>query len=401
VLLAASEPLETGAEGPARLVLSARAGGYDFLTVNDEGGIVAGKGVSNIDPYARVMQFSACPESTLVAELWNDRIIVRDLMDLSVVNEIDLTSLGEDTWFSTARCMTGDASKIWVVGEHWSGSASSFAIYDATDGLTMLHELPEGQATLGDHFAMVNGNQYERLSLIDYNTGDITTLHQVEREDEETYIGIASAAISPDGTLIAALEVDYEGTADSDLILYSPTGDEINRIGIDAEGWWVSWIDNSRLVVQTSQSDGSQSISRVLESPGLEPLVDLLDWISNEIVVDGDSLYGQQGGSLMKADLNTGGIAQVATYPVQFLGPIALLPEGHQMAPDTTDAGSVSATPQDTVPPLTVEAITVGADQRASTFARVLVVALGFAGLVILGVAMRGRSTRRSAPDPS
>ncbi len=401
VLLAASKPLETGAEGPARFLLSARIGGFDFLTVNEAGGIVAGQHVSNLDPHPRVMQLSACPDSNLMAELWSDRLIIRDLMDLSVVDEIDLTTLGEDTWFSAARCMNSDASKVWVVGEHWSGSVSSFAIYDATDGLTMLHELPEGQATIGDHFAIVNGNQYERLSLLDYGTGEITTLHEIQREDDETYIAIASAATSPDGTLIAALEVDYAGTPESNLILYSPSGDEINRIGIDAEGWWVSWIDNTRIIIHTSQSDGSQSIARILASPELEPLVDLSEWAAYETVADGDLVYGQENGSLMKADLSTGVVTRVATYPVQYLGPIALLPEGHEIAPASTDAGIASTAATDTVPPLTAEAITVEADQSASTAAQVLVAALVLAGLVLLGIALRRRDLEQPAPDPS
>lgn len=400
VLLAASEPLATGAVGPARLLLSARVGGNDYLTVNDAGGIVAGLGGGNANRYDRTLQFSACPDSPLVAELWSERLIVRDLMDLSVVNEIDLTTVGEETSFSAARCMTSDASTIWLVGEHWSGSASSFAIYDATSGLALLHELPEGQATLGAQFAIVNGNQYERLSILNYTTGDITTLHQIEREDDETYIAIASAAISPDGTLIAALEVDYEGTADSDLILYTPNGDEINRTDIDAEGWWVSWVDSSRLIIQTSQSNGSHAVARVLAAPGLEPLLDLDDWGSYEILADGDIVYGQENGSLMRADLKTGEMTLVATYPVQYLGPIALLPEGHEAAP-ATDDGSATATPTDTVPPLIAEAIPVEADQSASTFAQVLVAGLVIVGLVALGLALRRRRTKRPAPDPA
>lgn len=401
VLLAASEPLATGADGPAHLLLSARVGGYDFLTVNDAGGIVAGHGVSNVDSYARALQFSACPDSNLLVELWGDRLIVRDLMDLDVVNEIDLTTLGEETSFSAARCMTSDASTIWVVGERWSGSASSFAIYDATNGLALLHELPEGQATLGAQFAIVNGNQYERLSILDYTTGHIATLHQIERENDETYIAIASAAISPDGTLIAALEVDYEGTVNSDLILYSPNGDEINRTDIDAEGWWVSWVDSSRLIIQTSQSDGSQAVARVLAAPGLEPLLDLDDWGSYEILADGDIVYGQENGSLMGADLKTGEITQIATYPVQYLGPIALLPAGHETATGATGSGNVSATPTDTVPPLIGEAIPVEAEQSASTFAQVLVAGLVIVGLAALGLALRRRRTKRPAPDPA
>jgi len=101
VLLAASEPLATGADGPARFLLSAGVGGYDFLTVNEEGGIVAGHSSSNTGEYGRTMH-SFCPESNLLVELWGDRLIVRSLMDLGVVNQIDLTTLGDDTWFSSA-----------------------------------------------------------------------------------------------------------------------------------------------------------------------------------------------------------------------------------------------------------------------------------------------------------
>jgi len=400
VLLASLEPLETGAPGPPLLFVSAPLGGYDYLVVNETGGIVSGLSREKDFVDDRPWYFSSCSDGPLFLETSSWHLIVRDRTDLSVVRQVSLEGFAEEVGVIDARCMNADGSSIWLVGDKWVGDRSIVSIYDATDDLRPIVEIPAGQTTLSDTYAIVQEYQRDdRVLVFDYESGESTTLHSMVRTDD-TYVGVASVAPSPDGTTIALLEVTFsDPVATSTLILYNPSGQEINRIEIDAEGWSVDWVDEERILVSTSSPDYTHHIAHVFSAPDLGRQIELEGWPATDSVLDDEFLYGRDGGKLMKADLKTGEITQVATYPVQYLGPIALLPEGHEAAP-ATDDGSATATPTDTVPPLIAEASPVEADQSASTFAQVLVAGLAIVGLVALGLALRRRRTKQPAPDP-
>jgi hypothetical protein len=144
---------------------------------------------------------------------------------------------------------------------------------------------------------------------------------------DDSYIGVASVAPSPDGSTIALLEVNFaDPDTTSTLFLYHPSGQEIKRIEIDGEGWSVGWIDEDRIVVSTSTPDYTHHVAHIFSTPELAREIELEGWQATDPVLDGEFLYGRNGGELIRADLRSGEVASIATYPVQYLGPIALLP---------------------------------------------------------------------------
>jgi len=384
VLLASLEPLETGAAGPPRLFVSARVGGFDYLVVNERGGIVSALAKDDAVLYDSPWRFSKCPDSLLFLELSSWQLTVRDRTDLSVVRRVSLEGFAEEVGVVDARCMNADGSSIWVVGDRWVGDRSVVSIYEATDGLNPIFEIPAGQTTLGNTYAIVQEFQRDdRVLVFDYETGESTTLHTIQRTDE-AYVGVASIAPSPDGSTIALLEVTYdEPDTISTVILYDPSGQEINRIEIDSEGWWVDWIDEKRIMVYTSNPDFTSNRAHVLSTPELEPGIELENWQATDPVLDGETLYGRDGPNLMKADLVSGSVTELATYATQYLGPIALLPADFELAAagDNPATQSVAATDSpSTVPPATSPPLAAG-EARAGNAAQFLI-----AGIALLGV---------------
>jgi hypothetical protein len=399
VLLASVEPLETGAPGPPLLFVSAPFGGFDYLVVNESGGIMSALSNENLDLHDRPWHFSGCSDGTLFLELSSWHLTVRDRTDLSVVRQVSLEGFADEVAVVDARCMDADGSTIWVVGDRWVGDRSVVSIYDATDDLRPISEIPAGQTTLSDTYAIVQEYQRDdRVLVFDYESGESITLHNIVTTDD-TYVGVASVAPSPDGSTIALLEVTFaDPDTTSTLILYDPSGHEINRIELDAEGWSVGWIDEERIVVSTSNPDYTHQLAHVFSAPDLAPEIELEGWQDTDPVLDGEFLYGRDGGELMRADLRSGEVASIATFPVQYLGPIALLPADFSgVTEEVSLAESEPTSSSGTVPAVIAEAVTAPADESASTIAQVVVSILAGIGLVAIGLARSGRLANRQA----
>jgi len=399
VLLASLEPLETGAPGPPLLFVSARIGGFDYLVVNESGGIMSALTNENFDLHDRPWNFSGCSDGPLFLELSSWHLTVRDRTDLSVVRHVSLEGFADEVAVVDARCMDADGSTIWVVGDRWVGDRSVVSIYDATDELRPIFEIPAGQTTLSDTYVIVQEYQRDdRVLVLDYESGESTTLHSIVRTDD-TYIGVASVAPSPDGSTIALLEVNFaDPHTTSTLILYHPSGEEIKRIEIDGEGWSVDWIDEDRIVVATSNPDYTHHVAHIFSAPELAREIELEGWQATDLVLDGEFLYGRNGGELMRADLQSGEVASIATYPVQNLGPVALLPADFSgVTEEVSLAESEPISPSSTVPAVIAEAVTAPADESASTIAQVVVSILAGIGLVAIGLARSGRLANRQA----
>jgi hypothetical protein len=100
----------------------------------------------------------------------------------------------------------------------------------------------------------------------------------------------------------------------------------------------------------------------------------------------------------MRADLRSGEVASIATYPVQYLGPIALLPADFSgVTEEVSLAESEPTSSSGTVPAVIAEAVTAPADESASTIAQVVVSILAGIGLVAIGLARSGRLANRQA----
>lgn len=400
ILLAAAEPLKIGAPGPARLLVSGNIGGYGLLAVNDTGGIVAALPGDGQGPYDRPRRFARCPESDLLVEVWPERIVIRDLSDLSVLRSV--TTESGQTAISDIRCFDPEAERLWAAGETWSegtGTATT-SIFEVTPGgLAVIASLPPGSISLGDTFAVVSDHSYEKVSIYDYQSGETTLLHEANRADD-TYVGIPSASISPDATRIAVLEVTYhDPTPTNQLTIYSPDGTEIAQTEIGAEGWWLEWIDNERLMVFTANPDYTDSTGVVLSATaGLSTIVELEGWRGHSIVVDGNTIYGHEGGTLVKGDAVSGEVTELITFPTQYLGPIAVLPATFVGTVEEEPAISdemTPAPPPGTVPPAIVE--TSALDELTNAGGSIQIMA-GIAAIIAflgLGVALIARSRRQ------
>jgi hypothetical protein len=151
-------------------------------------------------------------------------------------------------------------------------------------------------------------------------------------------------------------------------------------------------------VVATSNPDYTHHVAHIFSAPELAREIELEGWQATDLVLDGEFLYGRNGGELMRADLQSGEVASIATYPVQNLGPVALLPADFSgVTEEVSLAESEPISPSSTVPAVIAEAVTAPADESASTIAQVVVSILAGIGLVAIGLARSGRLANRQA----
>ncbi len=381
VLLAGVEPLVVGAPGPGILLASGSIGGYNYVVLNEEGGIVAGINGPFNEPFEQPWQFSVCPGGDAMVEQWSRGLVVRDLTDLSVVQQIDLGNFSNNTSFSAMRCASRDGSVITMAGEEWNGDRPAFSLFRVTDSMDAIAELPPGQVWLSENYAVISDYDSGTVSIYDFVSGETTTIHEIaERSDGDT---ITSVAISPDGLAIALAEVRYDyatGTGTkTNLYVYQANGEMVGQKELAGEIWWIQWLDAERMVVSGSAEENG-SISAVL-NPHLEVLLDIDGWQGSNSVVYNNKMYAVSGGTIISADLADGSAWPVATLPTQFLGAIVALPADFKLSPDVL-SGDPDVNPPATVPPLVSDEFGGGEAVDVTSTARIVVVVLAVGGII-------------------
>lgn len=387
VLLTGAEPLEVGAPGPGRLLVSGSIGGFSYVVLNGDGEIVAGvNGPEDADPFDQPWQFSTCPGGNVLVEQWSRWLIVRDLSDLSIIRQVDLGDYAETTSFSSTRCMSDDGSQILLAGEEWSGNNSANRVFTVSEGLEAGAELPLGQTHLGQGFVVIQDHENRAVSVVDTASQKATTVHTIARSGPDEYIDVSAIAIAPDDTKFAIAEVDYDGPggANSTLLFFGADGTALGRTELRGETWWIYWVDTETIVVNTSGEDGNSATLMGIEDDAVEVKQELKGWqASSPVGIDG-RLYATEGGAIVTADLVTGETEQLTVLPTQFVGPMAVLPADFEISPGLIGTGTESASPN-TVPPLFAEAAPEERAQDVTGVARgilfvLVVAAVGWAG---------------------
>jgi hypothetical protein len=391
VLLAGAEPLVVGAPGPGILLASGNIGGYNYVVLNAEGGIVAGINGPFNEPFEQPWQFSVCPEDNVLVELWSRGLVVRDLTDLSIIRQVDLGEYTNTMSFSAMRCVSEDGSQILLAGEEWNGNNPTFSLFRVTDTVDVGAELPPGQVWLSDNFAVISDYDSGAVSVYDFDSAETTTLHEIAEKSEGDYI--SSAAISPDGATIVLAESRYDtatGTGmATTLFTYRPGGDMTERAEFTGEVWWIDWLDSGRMAVNGSAGE-SGSTSAIVFNPQLEVLFEIEGFQGSELAVINEKMYAVSGGTIVSADLADGSAWPLATLPTQFLGSIVALPADFNPSPDAL-SGNSDVNPPATVPPLISDEFGGGEAVDVTNTARI------FLGVLVLGGVMALILNRRKA----
>ncbi len=389
VLLAGAKPLVVGAPGPGVLLASGSIGGYNYVVLNEEGGIVAGINGPFDEPFEQPWQFSVCPGDDVLVEQWSRGLVVRDLTDLSVIRQVDFGDFTDNTSLSALRCATGDGSEITMAGEEWQGNQSTFSLLRVTDTIEVVAELPPGQVWLGEDYAVISDYNFGTVSIYDFASGEATTIHVIAEKTDSDYI--SSVAISPDGSNVALAEVRYDnatGTGtETNLLVYNERGEMIGRKELAGEVWWINWLDPGRLVVNGSQEE-SGAISAVVLDPQLDVLLEIDGWQGSNPAVLNEKMYAVSGGTIVSADLSDGSAWPLVTLPTQFLGSIVALPVNFNPSPDVL-AGDPEANPPATVPPLVSDEFGGNEPVDVTNTARVVLAVLAVGAIVVFVLTRR------------
>jgi len=394
VLLAASRPLAIGAEGPPVLLIVGQMVGYNYLTVNSSGEVVSAFRGQREREYDQPWRIAACPGGDLILEQWTWQLVVRDLSDLTIVDRISLADFANEHSISDARCMDADGSSVWLAGDNWNNDRSEYAIYDASNGLVPILNLPAGQAWIGANHTVIQDLEGNTITSVDHGTGESKVIHEsTPRGPDSNYTGVGSVAFSPDGTSIAVLEVDYPsaGKPTSVVTIYDESGAATATVDVDGEAWRLDWT-GGLIIVQTPQSGHADFVALVLSAGDLSSVIELVGWDASNPVLAGNFIYGTSGGALVRADLSSGSIEELNTLPTPYLGPLAALPDDFDSSstPTEPDQAPQPATP--TVPPITIPA---GSESnQAMGAARIILIALSLvAGALVLNTTLgRARS---------
>lgn len=392
VLLAGLKPLVVGAPGPGVLLVSGSIGGFNYVVLNESGGIVAGVNGPGVEPFDRPWQFADCPGGKTLVEQWGRWLIVRDLSDLSMIRQIDLQNYADTTSFTATRCMAQDGSSILLAGEEWTGNRSVSRLFNVSESVDPTMELPPGQVYLGEEFAVVQDYESGEVKVVDYDTGEDKVIHVVEREaSDDIYVSISTVAISPDSKAIAVSEVRYDPSngSKSTLVLYEADGTKLATVELEGEVHWLYWLDSDRLAANRSIDDGRSSSSTIYATPSLSVEIQLDGWQGYNTVVSDGVAYAVDGGSIVSADLETGEVEQIATLPTQDAGPIAVLPADFQVATDLV--ASPEANTPNTVPPLISDAFGGSDSADVTGIARIILAVLLSGGIIAFVLARKRR----------
>lgn len=383
VLLAGAEPLVVGAPGPGILLASGNIGGYNYVVLNEEGGIVAGINGPFNEPFEQPWQFSICPGGDVLVEQWSRGLVLRDLTDLSIIRQVDLSDFAETTGFLSMRCVSVDGSEVLVAGEEWTGSVSVSRVFKVSDTIEPWIEVPLGQVWLGDTLAVVQSYESNEISVVEYESGSINAIHATPSSEDGPYTGIAGISISPDASSIALMEVLYEGPEGgvSDLILFDNAGTELGRQQFAGEASSLNWLDANRILINWTDNEGRGQVATVLNATTLETAFEIKGWQGwNPVIID-QRMYASEGGTIVSADLSTGEVSGLGTLPTQFVGPIAVLPADFKPSLDLI-GDNPEVNPPATVPPLVSDEFGSGEALDVTNTARIVLVVLAVGAIV-------------------
>jgi hypothetical protein len=408
ILLRAAEPPVFDGTGPPALLVAGPFAAGTYAVLDGDGGLLTVFAQPPRDgPEFRdvPLSFHPCPGGRMLVERWGRQLLVRNLETLTPVR-VDLTDFGEESGVGDVACRMGTGNSIWMVGFGSNGSRSLPTVYEAIPEPSPLFSLDDesGLIDIGPTVTVQprRGENGDEVWLVRDN-GEETLLHRIE-DGDSSHEGVVSAAEGPGGGTVAVLDVRPRAAGVrpiSTLTMYDTGGAELARRQIAAEADWLGWVDDDRLLLRYR---GEQAATvDVVDATTLESISTLDGWRSANVVADGDLLYGLDYGHLMRADLRTGVVDELAVLNAPTYGPIALLPPNAAIpepppgTPQTAPPTTPTTAPAETTLPSTTTtsaALPPVADEEATVspwLVGVLAV-MAVAGVAILaGVAITRR----------
>lgn len=236
---------------PTLLVAGGDGGGNGrhLWLFDDKGGLAN----ASTDNHGQVLEdISLCPGGRTVVELWNGKVVVRELRTLRKVTVHRVPrnvgrvwcrdAAGRDVIGARRSNRTGDWQSIVTVrSPRQAGRPGDFVGVEVVDDLLI--------ATVG--------RENTHLRRIDLRSGRETLIHRAAgRPGVATHIpaGIEGFSISPDGTRVAFEVTSYpeQGDPSSDVFVYDiRSGQRAARAFHPGEGFEVRWLDDTSLLFST------------------------------------------------------------------------------------------------------------------------------------------------------
>ncbi len=354
-------------------------------------------------------QVYRCPEGQRALLIDNDRAMLTDLADLSVITTVDLEGLQQVAGIRSVECADPDGDSMLVLVEGNRGVDIRRLEKIGQPGRTIEVQGLGAVAVAGDYVVTQTFlDPGERLSVLDLD-GTTRIVAKLLRDNPDSYRGYVDVQARPgDGATVAVLEVDYgQDQVRSRIWMLDPaTGEQLAERVVGGDAWSLRWLGTEQLMVLVGGEFASRT--EILDAGTLE-IVSAIDRYTafDPILVD-DALIGVEDSRVVRGQLD--GAAEVlATLPSRNLGSLLAL-----AAPIDVEPSEIEG--------ITLRAPTGSADDSAGPVGELgdespdtdggsgllIPLAIGAAAVVavaLLGlIAARRRGStgrlRRSPPDP-
>lgn len=338
VLLAALTPPTPSSTGIGHLLIG---GGWlsAHLTVVDEvGHHVIDLDPPDVDPTGASTMLDLCPGGRLVAQATPGTVVVWDLTTYEAVASHPV--LGG--WVADVSCQAEDASSIWVL----AGDEVTGVLTEVVGEHEVLHELPGPTGVIGTGFVVVQETHEGDAIWFDPETGETTELTSTPPDELRS----VSVATHPGEQLVAVVETRFAENAapTATLTIFDATGTAVKTFDLPGESYTPVWLDDNRMMVNSYGENLGDGISLIYDIDTGETL-EIEGWAMEHTIIDGDTLYGVRGGSVMTTSLNNPEIGTLVALPTQGSGPLILLEDAPAIEVGTT---TIPTETEDTTPPL-------------------------------------------------
>jgi len=347
VLLAAMADPVSSTTGLGYL-LAANGFNSTRLTVLDrEGHQVVELAGPETDPFSGTQHLDVCPGGNLMVQTTTTQMLVWDLTTFELVTTIDMPGDGAG-WPSDVVCRDQDASSILVI----QGFEVTSQLIEMIPEPEVIMELPGPTGSIGSGFVVAQLDYEGDAVLIDLKTGVETRLTETPNDS----LHAVYVAPHPSRPLVAVVETRFAtgDAVDATLSVFDETGAVVDTFEIPWESYPLAWLDESRIAVTSHDwsTDMGQTIGYLVDIASGES-IEIDDWHGTYAVADGDVVYGVDGGTIVKTDLETGSNQSLVTLASQSAGPLVLL---NHSEPVTTATSAAEPEPEPTtnptVPPL-------------------------------------------------
>ncbi len=302
------------------MVAGGASGVYLWL-FDDRGGLVGSVDHARDD---QLEDFDVCPGGRRAVELWERRVVVRDLATLRPAKTVRVP--GDVDEVSCRSRKAGDV--VVALRDNATGNFRAIAPLDDLDRPLVSGDWVALEVAGDDVLATV-GREHTELQRLSVRTGARKILHRAE-DDSGAVLSVEPSiegfVVSPDGRRVAFEVTHYPQGAprSSEVFVYRiDDGRLLGSATFAVEGADLRWLDDQRLVLT---SYGHAPL--VLDADGLAVQAELpeaADWAA--VAAKRGRLMGMDGPRLSAVKPSTGEVSVLATVPTQFTRWIERLPQ--------------------------------------------------------------------------